>query len=127
VSLGDRLGGIDEVELPDEFPNSTSWERAADEDEITRNRLNRAEWMVNIGDGGHHRVTFALDDGHMLAECSCEGHRYGGWCAHVAAMVRGYVNGTVEPADLSDPLDEEADRLWRERDDRRSLITEDRR
>lgn len=126
MSLGSRVGGVPTLDLPEEFGSSSSWQRA-EQGEVTRNRLNRAEWMVRVGDGGLHRVVFALDDGHMQAECDCRGYEHREWCAHVAAMVLAYVRGVVEPADLSEPLSEEADRLWRERDDRVDAVTGGRR
>ena len=108
------IGGYPDVDLPDAFGTSTPWRRASDQD-VHVSPINRVEWMVRVGDGDLHRVAFALDDGHMIGECDCLGHHHNdNWCAHVAAMVRLYVRGRVDPADVSVPLEEENARLWRQ-------------
>lgn len=94
------LGGYSEVELPDGFASSTSWERAT-EQEIDVSPVNRVEWMVRVGGGALHRVVFALKDGHPVGECDCLGCKNRGWCAHVAAMkviddVRAVAHGYYE-------------------------------
>jgi hypothetical protein len=38
------------------------------------------------GFGDDHRVTFAIYDGQLRAECDCQGFRYADWCAHVAHL-----------------------------------------
>jgi hypothetical protein len=45
----ERVGGLDDVELPEQFGDTTSWERAKSEPTATA-RLGRAEWMVTVGD-----------------------------------------------------------------------------
>jgi hypothetical protein len=111
MSLGDRVGAISGVDLPEDFGTTTSWERAQSED-TSLSRISRAEWMVRVGDGNLHRVTFALEDGHLLGEGTCRGYQHHGWCAHLAALVLAYVRQEVEPADLATPVDEEVDALW---------------
>jgi hypothetical protein len=50
------------------------------------NLLRRARDKRHDRDLSHHRVTFALKDGELIAECPCDGFRYRGWCAHVAFL-----------------------------------------
>lgn len=111
MGTGKRVGGVPSLDLPEDFGTSTSWERARTE-ETSLSRITRAEWMVRVGDGDLYRVTFALDDGHMIGECNCKGYQYRDWCAHLAALVLDYVNDDLQPADLSTPIEEEVDILW---------------
>jgi DNA-binding CsgD family transcriptional regulator len=50
------------------------------------NLLRRARDKFHDRDRSFHRVTFALKDGEVIAECPCDGFRYRGWCAHVAVL-----------------------------------------
>jgi hypothetical protein len=50
------------------------------------NLLARARAKRHARDLSHHRVTFALKDGDVIAECPCDGFHYRGWCAHVALL-----------------------------------------
>lgn len=111
-----RVGGLEDVDLPEDFGQSTSWERAKNEPTKTA-RVGRAEWMVRVGDGDRHRVLFALEDGHMVGDCDCRGYQYHAWCAHLAALVLAYVRQDVVPADVATPIDEEVDALWAARPD----------
>jgi hypothetical protein len=53
----DPVGDYPEVELPDDFGDSTSWQRVKNE-ETRIEPTNRAEWMVRVDDGDRHRVVF---------------------------------------------------------------------
>ncbi|AUV82061.1 hypothetical protein C2R22_10715 [Salinigranum rubrum] len=105
------LGGYPDVELPDGFASSTSWERAEREDADV-SPVNRVEWMVRVGNGALHRVVFALDGGKPVGECDCLGYKNRGWCTHVAAMYQRYVRQEIEVADVSEPVEAENARLW---------------
>lgn len=112
MSTDEPIGGLADVELPEDFGDgNTSWHRARTEETLV-SRIGRAEWMVRVGDGDRHRVLFALDDEHMLGECDCRGYQHHDWCAHLAALVRRYVRDEVTPADVSTPIDEEVHHLW---------------
>ena len=50
------------------------------------NLLARAREKRHARDLSHHRVTFAVKDGGVIAECPCDGFHYRGWCAHVALL-----------------------------------------
>jgi hypothetical protein len=111
MSTDERVGRVPAVELPEEFGTTTSWERAQRE-HASLSRVSRAEWMVRVGGGDLHRVTFVLEEGHMLGECDCRGYQHHDWCAHLAALVLAYVQEDVQPADLSTPVSDEVDALW---------------
>jgi hypothetical protein len=106
------LGGYPEVELPDDFGDSTSWQRAKNE-QTQIEPINRAEWMVTVGDGDRHRVAFGTRSGQPVGECDCKGYTHHGWCAHLAALFRAYVREEIVVADLDADLDEELAMLWR--------------
>jgi hypothetical protein len=89
VSIDRPLGGWPTIDLPDDFGDSTSWQRARDE-ESTVEPINRAEWMVRVGDGDRHRVVFGTRSGTPVGECDCKGYTHHGWCAHLAAMLLAY-------------------------------------
>jgi len=84
-SLDRQLGEPSLLRFPDGWTLSTSWQRAQTE----RDRggpINDAERMVYLEESGKpHRVVFVLDGATLRAECSCEGHHYRQWCAHVAS------------------------------------------
>lgn len=107
------LGGYPEIDLPDDFSESTSWQRARDE-ETRVEPINRAEWMVRVGDGDRHRVVFGTRSGMPVGECDCKGHSHHGWCAHVAAIFLAYIRDDVVVADLDADLREENAMLWRQ-------------
>jgi len=109
----DRVGGYPALDLPDDFGSSTSWQRARDE-ETAIEPINRAEWMVRVGDGDRHRVVFGTRSGTVVAECPCKGYVHHDWCAHVAAMMLAYVRDEVVVADLDADPDEELAMLWRQ-------------
>jgi DNA-binding CsgD family transcriptional regulator len=50
------------------------------------NLLRRARDKRHARDLSHHRVTFAIKDGDVIADCPCDGFKYRGWCAHVAFL-----------------------------------------
>jgi DNA-binding CsgD family transcriptional regulator len=50
------------------------------------NLLRRARDKFHDRDRSFHRVTFALKDGEVIADCPCDGFHYRGWCAHVAVL-----------------------------------------
>jgi hypothetical protein len=75
----DRVGGYPALDLPDDFGDSTSWQRAREE-ETTIEPINRAEWMVRVGDGDRHRVAFGTRSGTVVAECPCKGYTHHDWC-----------------------------------------------
>lgn len=109
----DRVGGYPDLDLPDDFGDSTSWQRA--KTEATKiEPINRAEWMVRVGDGDRHRVAFGTRSGIVVAECPCKGYTHHEWCAHVAAMMLAYIRDDVDVADPDQPLDEENAMLWRQ-------------
>jgi uncharacterized Zn finger protein len=112
------LGSPPLLDLPDGFDSSSSWERAVTED-VTLGRLNRAEWLVQVGGGGRHRVVCATRSGEIVADCDCRGYQHHDWCAHVAAVVRAYVRQDVTLADLDADPEEELDALWRAQGDPR--------
>lgn len=109
----ERVGDYPEVELPDEFGDSTSWQRARDE-ETRVEPINRAEWMVRVGDGDRHRVVFGTRSGTPVGECDCKGYTHHEWCAHLAAMMLAYVREEIVVADLDADPDEELAMLWRQ-------------
>jgi len=109
----ERVGGYPDFDLPDDFGDSTSWERAKEE-ETAIEPVNRAEWMVSVGDGDRHRVVFGTRSGTPVAECPCKGYTHHEWCAHVAAMMLAYVRDEVVVADLDTDPDEELAMLWRQ-------------
>ena len=96
----ERVGEYPAVELPEDFGDSTSWQRARDE-ETTIEPINRADWMVRVGDGDRHRVVFGTRSGTPVGECDCKGHTHHGWCAHLAAMLLAYVREEIVVADLA--------------------------
>jgi hypothetical protein len=107
------LGGYPEVDLPDDFADSTPWSRARQEDTVV-SPINRAEWMVKVGDGDRHRVAFGTVSGQPVGECDCKGYAYNdGWCAHLAAAFLAYVRQEIVVADLDRDLREENADLWR--------------
>ena len=105
----ERIGEFPAVELPEDFGDSTSWQRARDE-ETTIEPINRAEWMVGVGDGDRHRVVFGTRSGTPVGECDCKGPTRHEWCAHLAAMLLAYVRKEIVVADR----DEELAMLWRQ-------------
>jgi hypothetical protein len=109
----ERVGRYSEVELPDDFGDSTSWQRARDE-ETHVEPINRVEWMVRVGDGDRHRVVFGTRSGQPVGECDCKGYTHHEWCAHLAAMMLGYVRQEIVVADLDADRDEELAMLWRQ-------------
>jgi hypothetical protein len=109
----ERVGDYSEVELPDDFGDTTSWQRARDE-ETRIEPINRAEWMVRVGDGDRHRVVFGTRSGQPVGECDCKGYTHHEWCAHLAAMMLALVRQEIVVADLDDPIDEENAMLWRQ-------------
>jgi hypothetical protein len=113
VSIDRPLGGWPTIDLPDDFGDSTSWQRARDE-ESTVEPINRAEWMVRVGDGDRHRVVFGTRSGTPVGECDCKGYTYHEWCAHLAAMLLAYVREEIVVGDLDADLDEELAMLWRQ-------------
>jgi hypothetical protein len=74
-----------EFELPEDWTFSTSWERAQ-VDEGAVSPIGPDTWKVLLGDGGLHRVTFAIYDDELRADCDCDGFRHRGFCAHVAHL-----------------------------------------
>lgn len=118
----DQIGGMADVQLPDDWNQSTSWERAKSDDVLV-NRVGRAEWMVRVGDGDLHRILFAIDDGETIGDCDCRGYEHRDWCAHLAALLLQYVRSEIQPADVSTNVKDEVDALWSSRphggDDRR--------
>ena len=113
MSIERPLGGWPTIDLPDDFGDSTSWQRARDE-ETTIEPINRAEWMVCVGDGDRHRVVFGTRSGTPVGECDCKGYIHHEWCAHVAAIMLAYVREEIVVADLDTGLDEENAMLWRQ-------------
>ena len=112
MSVDRPLGGWPDVELPDDFAESTSWQRAKNE-QTQIEPINRAEWMVRVGDGDRHRTVFGTRSGTPIGECGCKGYTNHGWCAHVAAVFLAYVREEIVVADLDADLDEELAMLWR--------------
>lgn len=97
----DLLGGTPVFALPDDLTANTSYERAQRED-VTASPVNEAEWVVTLSGGeGYHRVTWGLRGRTLVADCSCKGHQYHDFCAHVAAMWTVWVRGhlTVQHLD----------------------------
>lgn len=107
------LGGYPEIDLPDDFGETTSWQRARSE-ETRVEPLNRAEWMVRVGDGDRHRVAFGTRSGQPVGQCDCKGYTHHEWCAHVAAVFLAYVRDDIVVADLDVDLAEENAMLWRQ-------------
>lgn len=84
--IDEQLGEPSALRFPDGWDTSTSWKRAQREN-CECSPINDAEWMVSMETSeDYHRVVFVLDGPRLLAECSCLGHRYRGWCAHVAKL-----------------------------------------
>lgn len=95
----DRLGGPDGLVFPSNWTLSTSWRRAQSAD-ASKNPLTDQEWMVQIDDGDRHRVTFAVENSEIVADCDCDGWTYRDWCAHVAHLWWCWVRGQAVVTDI---------------------------
>ncbi len=88
--IANRLGEPDRLQFPSGWTLSSSWRRA----QAAPSKVgpaNPAEFDVLLGYEdkkglAKHRVLFAIYDGDVVAECECDGHRFRGWCAHVALL-----------------------------------------
>lgn len=91
AQLDQRLGGPDRLIFPEGWTTSTSWHRAQ-ACEAHVGPASPVEFDVLLGRldgdglGDRHRVIFAIYDGEVVADCDCDGHRFRGWCAHVALL-----------------------------------------
>jgi DNA-binding CsgD family transcriptional regulator len=76
------------VEHHGAMPSQVAHERGIDAS-TARTHLQRARRKLDAQPpvwGDRHRVTFALHDHDLVAECDCEAHRWHDWCAHVAVL-----------------------------------------
>jgi hypothetical protein len=112
--LDRRLGGPPVFDPPEKWTLSSSWHRAqaapAECGPVTP-----AEFHVLMGHpdrdglGDGHRVTFAIFEGELRAECDCQAFRFEEWCAHVAYLWwRWSARGNLAVTDL----DTEKTYLW---------------
>ena len=88
--IANRLGDPERLRFPSGWAMSSSWRRAQSAPSNV-GPVNPAEFDVLLGyvdeDGlSKHRVLFAVYEGELVAECECDGHRFRGWCAHVALL-----------------------------------------
>jgi hypothetical protein len=102
--IENRLGEPPAFRFPSGWTTSTSWRRAQAAPSNV-GAVNPAEFDVLLGyvneDGlSKHRVLFALYEGELVAECECDGHRFCGWCAHVALLWWKWSRDDVGVTDL---------------------------
>jgi hypothetical protein len=89
--LDRRLGGPPVFDPPEKWTLSSSWQRAQAAP-AECGPVSPAEFVVLMGYpdrdglGDDHRVTFAIFEGELCAECDCHGFRHREWCAHVAYL-----------------------------------------
>jgi hypothetical protein len=116
--LPDRLGGTPTFPMPapGDLTGSTPWERAQTE-QRSGAPINDAERTVQLGDGGHHRVTFALKGRTLLAECDCHGFEHGQWCVHLASLWWAWTRGEIAASHLDTGRDYDAPAAWLRLDD----------
>jgi hypothetical protein len=109
----ERVGGSPDIELPDDFGASTSWQRARDE-ETHVEPINCAEWMVRVGDGDRHCVVFGTRSGTPVGECDCKGYAHHEWFALLAAVFLASCRQEIVAADPDADPGEELAMLWRQ-------------
>ncbi|TKX86949.1 hypothetical protein EXE43_05545 [Halorubrum sp. SS5] len=103
--IANRLGEPDRLQFPSGWTTSTSWRRAQTAPAAV-GPVNPAEFDVLLGGGDgenaltRHRVLFAVYEGDLVAECDCDGHRFRGWCAHVALLWRRWTLDDLGVTDL---------------------------
>lgn len=96
-----------EFRFPSGWQNSSSWRRAQTAPASVTPSNHPAEWVVLMGREGDrdelgdpHRVTFALVEGTLRAECNCDGYRYRDFCAHVALLWWRWCRGRLDVTDV---------------------------
>jgi len=95
TTFDDRLGDPDRLRFPEDWTLSESWQRAQQESD-SGGPINDAERMVMLDESDQpHRVTFALDGQHLVAECDCASGQYRGWCAHLASLWWRWSRGKI--------------------------------
>lgn len=89
--LRKAIPGPEPIRFPDGWQTGASWHRAqAAPADVSPD--GPAQFSVLLGYpgrdefGDRRRVTFAILDGQLVAECDCDGWHYRGWCAHVAHL-----------------------------------------
>lgn len=97
--IEDRITEPQRLRFPEGWTTSTSWKRAQSDDAVI-GPVTPIEWDVILGDGDRYRVTFAIYQGDLRAECECDGHRFRGWCAHVAYLWWRWTRGRLFVVDL---------------------------
>jgi hypothetical protein len=95
-----------EFRFPSGWTLSSSWRRA----QVARAEVmpsdHPAEWVVMMASedtdelGDPHRVTFAIVEGTLRAQCNCDGYRYRDFCAHVGRLWWRWVRGRLDVVDL---------------------------
>lgn len=94
-ALASRLDPPRGLHFPEDWTMSESWQRAQTERDRGGRLGNDAERMVWLENGDPHRVVFALSGDTLRAECSCDGYRYHGFCAHLASCWWRWVRGRL--------------------------------
>ncbi|ACV47846.1 MULTISPECIES: hypothetical protein [Halomicrobium] len=95
TTFDDRLGEPSQLRFPEGWTLSESWQRAQTEGD-RGGPINDAERMVWLEESDDpHRVTFALDGQHLVAECDCASGQYRGWCAHLASLWWRWSRGRI--------------------------------
>ena len=119
--IANRLGEPERLQFPSEWTLSSSWHRAQAAPSTVR-AVNPAEFDVLLGyvddDGlAKHRVLFAIYNGDLIAECSCEGYRFNDWCAHVALLWWKWSRSEISVTDLDTGSSYTAPPWWLSIDD----------
>lgn len=91
------IGQIGVLSFPEGWKTSTSWSRAQTETD-EGSQINHVERIVFLEESDMpHRLVFVLsrESNEVLADCSCSGHHFRGFCAHVASVWWQWVNGRI--------------------------------
>lgn len=107
----DSLVSPEQLTFPTDWTLSTSWHRAQTA-ESDLSPVSDASWMVHLGNGGYHRVTFALESSELVADCDCQGWTYNDFCAHVARLWWLWSRGELVVHDLDTESAHHSPPLW---------------